>query len=1079
MPLLLLCLLPFSINANERENKQLFLKFFDRQDGLDQAPIESLFLDDAGILWIGTTWGLRFFDGFQAVSATGLPPGSITSMSGEDSDLWVWVEGAGLFRRNQGVAFIYQTTPLEKDLPVFLFHHDGLIRALQNDQLYTFDHQWDPFDLPSPAQKASSWQGGIWLEAKDRLLHVINGRVSSYPFNQQTPHAILATESGDVWLGEGSQLSIFRPTTASRIKHLSVAGNIKDIVRHEGWLWIRHDEGLTRYDPKLNHIQDIKTSASAPPQSLIARGEHVFWGMKDRLAYFNSAFDQLNVIAHNAPSRIQVLQSNSPQELWLGLENGLYSINNERFFPLQKGLSQGVRAILPDKDRVWLGLERGLGCLAPDSELIEFHDLSDAMANQPVDALCLTDQGLWVGGKKGAHLLEPDSKMVQRAFLQASVLDFLSTSQHFLIATNRGLWLEDSETHWKAVNKQKLPSKLTGLIEDHMGDIWVSSHDGIFSLDGTDLRLKRTLNNLPHTQITSIHLDRGGSIWATSPTGLIKINPITGEASRVASWIKQNMVGYTNPNAYQLLFSDGHCVFQIDPHHQSLPSAPQPHINSLSWYEDKKRIEVSTPCTSIPTDHESLQLKLSFGHNFANSNAPQWRRKESPVDWQSFDGHQINLGTLPPGGHTILVKSSLDASSIAVSYLQVSPSLELLWWALPVFVALFILWALQNRRKVVVLPEPSPQGPEFKELNSRPKVREKSEPLLLVVDDDAMNLRVIKDLLDGQGYQILTAQDGTTALELCERPDIDLVLLDIMMPGMSGFEVCRHLRQQWSVQDLPILFLTARVSKDDLVRGFEAGGNDYLTKPIVAEELKARLALHLQLKQIHHLVLQEKQLLKTKVELEQEKLLSREASLRLLHVQMNPHFLQNALNTVSWFCISDPEGARDMLNILSRFLRQTYNATPQSETTLAEELERIDLFCQIQQLRFKDRLRTQMDIEADTRSLVLPNFLIQPLVENAILHGVEKNKDINKVLLSCHIVDKKLRVEIINNGSPLKTPLEEMIQDDHSLGNIHQRLQLMFDTTLFHRYDQNRHHFGFEIPLKHLRRSPSPPGTPE
>ncbi|QTD48184.1 two-component regulator propeller domain-containing protein [Sulfidibacter corallicola] len=123
---------------------------------------------------------------------------------------------------------------------------------------------------------------------------------------------------------------------------------------------------------------------------------------------------------------------------------------------------------------------------------------------------------------------------------------------------------------------------------------------------------------------------------------------------------------------------------------------------------------------------------------------------------------------------------------------------------------------------------------------------------VLIVDDEAVNRQVLVNHLSLHHYEVSQAADGPEALEILQgNQDIDLVLLDIMMPRMSGYEVCRKIRADHPVQDLPILFLTAKNQVDDLVSGFNCGANDYITKPISKNELLSRVRTHLQLLDIN------------------------------------------------------------------------------------------------------------------------------------------------------------------------------------------------------------------------------------
>ncbi|MEH6531624.1 MAG: response regulator [Photobacterium frigidiphilum] len=118
--------------------------------------------------------------------------------------------------------------------------------------------------------------------------------------------------------------------------------------------------------------------------------------------------------------------------------------------------------------------------------------------------------------------------------------------------------------------------------------------------------------------------------------------------------------------------------------------------------------------------------------------------------------------------------------------------------------------------------------------------------LLLVVDDEPVNLQVLNNFLRLEGYRVLTADSGPQALKIIEQQQPALILLDIMMPEMSGYEVCHILREEYSLIELPIIMLSALGQVQDRIKGFESGANDYLTKPFNKEELIARISAHLQ-----------------------------------------------------------------------------------------------------------------------------------------------------------------------------------------------------------------------------------------
>lgn len=119
---------------------------------------------------------------------------------------------------------------------------------------------------------------------------------------------------------------------------------------------------------------------------------------------------------------------------------------------------------------------------------------------------------------------------------------------------------------------------------------------------------------------------------------------------------------------------------------------------------------------------------------------------------------------------------------------------------------------------------------------------------ILVVDDTLENIQVLGIVLKKEGYVINVAQDGKTALEMVEKVQPNLILLDIVMPEMDGYEVCRRLKQNPETKEIPVIFLTAKADTESIVAGFETGAVDYITKPFRKQELLARVKTHLELR---------------------------------------------------------------------------------------------------------------------------------------------------------------------------------------------------------------------------------------
>jgi two-component system sensor histidine kinase ChiS len=165
---------------------------------------------------------------------------------------------------------------------------------------------------------------------------------------------------------------------------------------------------------------------------------------------------------------------------------------------------------------------------------------------------------------------------------------------------------------------------------------------------------------------------------------------------------------------------------------------------------------------------------------------------------------------------------------------------------------------------------------------------------ILIVDDEPVNLQVLDNMLTLQDYRVSQVSDGVQALTEVEKGDVDLVILDVMMPRLSGYDTCRQIRQKYTAQELPVILLTARTRSEDLLAGFDAGANDYLTKPINKDELLARVAAHLQYLEMHRLL--DKKVIERTYELHAE-------TKRLQETQEQ---LQQAYRRLEEFSLTDP-----------------------------------------------------------------------------------------------------------------------------------------------------------------------------
>ncbi|UKS28924.1 response regulator [Paenibacillus sp. HWE-109] len=252
---------------------------------------------------------------------------------------------------------------------------------------------------------------------------------------------------------------------------------------------------------------------------------------------------------------------------------------------------------------------------------------------------------------------------------------------------------------------------------------------------------------------------------------------------------------------------------------------------------------------------------------------------------------------------------------------------------------------------------------------------------VLAVDDDPVNLKVLVHILSMDNYHIETVSSANEALRRLHRSQWDLVIADVMMPGMSGYELTRLIRERFTLYELPIILLTARSEPQDIYAGFLAGANDYVTKPVDALELKYRAWSLSSLKQAVN------------------DRLHMEAA--YLQAQIHPHFLFNTLNSILALSDMDTAKMRELAEAFMSYLRISFSfLTAGQLVPLSNELQLVENYLYIEQQRFEERLHVEWEVQADL-DMLIPPLALQPLVENAVRHGILRQFGLkNKMKLS-------------------------------------------------------------------------------
>lgn len=299
---------------------------------------------------------------------------------------------------------------------------------------------------------------------------------------------------------------------------------------------------------------------------------------------------------------------------------------------------------------------------------------------------------------------------------------------------------------------------------------------------------------------------------------------------------------------------------------------------------------------------------------------------------------------------------------------------------------------------------------------------------IMLVDDEASNIQVLQQLFPSDRYHTLIAYDGESALQLLRKhSDISLVLLDVMMPGLSGFEVCRRIRENYPMYKLPVLLLTVRNSSADIAAGLDAGANDFLVKPFDSRELSARATTLLQMKEAVRNAIQAESL--------------------FLQSQIKPHFIYNALSIMMSLCYKDGPRAGKLLGEFSNYLRLSFDLDPQmAMVSLRREISLVKSYAALEQARFGDRLRVEIDVDEALMEITLPALTLQPLVENAIRHGLMKRLAGGTVRLEAKMGRDELRLTIRDDGTGFPAAKLESVllgrRADEGVGliNVHKRL---------------------------------------
>jgi len=296
---------------------------------------------------------------------------------------------------------------------------------------------------------------------------------------------------------------------------------------------------------------------------------------------------------------------------------------------------------------------------------------------------------------------------------------------------------------------------------------------------------------------------------------------------------------------------------------------------------------------------------------------------------------------------------------------------------------------------------------------------------ILIVDDSPVNLNVLEYILKGSGYKVRPVTNGLMALQVAEKEKPDVVLLDIIMPDIDGYEVCRRFKENQNLCDIPIIFISAMNEINYIVKALASGGADYITKPFQAEEVKARVATHLKLYQ------QKQKLQKQSKELK-DLMVTKEKLFSIIS-----HDLRSPFSVILWYSETLAENEENLEKIKIKEYATGINTIASATLKLLDNLlqwSRIQkgiLIPKIQNINFKDIANEIMKVSqeiAKSKGITLKNNIVSDIfaycdeemtltiLRNLITNAIKFTNKKGVVSFEAKPQDSFLEIKVSDNG---------------------------------------------------------------
>jgi signal transduction histidine kinase len=333
---------------------------------------------------------------------------------------------------------------------------------------------------------------------------------------------------------------------------------------------------------------------------------------------------------------------------------------------------------------------------------------------------------------------------------------------------------------------------------------------------------------------------------------------------------------------------------------------------------------------------------------------------------------------------------------------------------------------------------------------------------VLLIDDDPTNLRILVEYLQELSFQVVVEPAGELGLKRAELLKPELILLDILMPGIDGFETCRRLKANQSTKDIPVIFMTALDSAKDKVKGFDIGGVDYVTKPFQRQEVLARILTHLRIRDLT-LALNAKidELIQTRNELVQsEKMASLgrmvagfaheintpigvavgsastlydnadDLDKLLEQEQVNEEDLLEILATIKEAAQLTLSNLKRAANLVTCFKRSAVDQTLEEvrcfevKAFIEEVISTLDN--RLKQSAIQVQLNCSADLTIKSRPGILEQILTH-LIMNSLIHGFENGKNAGTISITVTLIEKLIHIEYVDTGKGIEPKVLEKI----------------------------------------------------